>query len=79
MSYACSNWAIIPDDGNKLNVFERKVLSKIYGPVHNHDTQVWERRSNEQRRLLYGKRNMGQFKKGAILELAGHVRKPTIL
>jgi len=44
VSYACSTWAIIAGDRNRLNVFERKVPRKIYRSVYNHDTQVWERR-----------------------------------
>ncbi|XP_025415570.1 uncharacterized protein LOC112687196 [Sipha flava] len=60
-------------DEDKLNIFERKVLRKIYGPVYNPDTQVWERRSNEQIKQLYGKGNIVQFVKGTRLEWAGHV------
>jgi len=44
VSYACCTWATTAGDKNKLNINERKVLRKIYGPVY---TKVWERRSNE--------------------------------
>jgi hypothetical protein len=46
VSYVCCTWAITAGDENKLSIFERKVLRKIYGPMYNPDTQVWERRSN---------------------------------
>ena len=45
----------------------------MYGPVYNPDTQVWERRSNEQIKQLYGKGSITQFVKGTRLEWAGHV------
>ncbi|XP_008189884.1 uncharacterized protein LOC103311866 [Acyrthosiphon pisum] len=73
VTYACCIWATTAGDENKLNIFERKVLRKIYGPVYNPDTQVWERRSNEQIQQLYGKGNIIQFIKGTRLEWAGHV------
>jgi hypothetical protein len=73
VTYACCTWATTAGDENKLNIFERKVLRKIYGPVYNPDTQVWERRSNEQIQQLYGKGNIVQFVKGTRLEWAGHV------
>jgi hypothetical protein len=41
VSYAYFTWATTAGDENKLNVFERKVLRKMYGPVYNNpDTQV---------------------------------------
>jgi hypothetical protein len=49
------------------------VLRKIYGPVFNPGTQVWERRSNEQVHQLNGKGSIVQFVKGARLEWIGHV------
>jgi len=45
----------------------------MYGPVYNPDTQVWERRSNEQVQKLYEKGSIVQFVKGARLEWAGYV------
>lgn len=41
VSYACCTWATTARDENRLNIFERKVLRKMYGPVYNPDTQVW--------------------------------------
>jgi hypothetical protein len=73
VTYACCTWATTAGDENKLSIFERKVLRKIYGPVYNPDTQVWERRSNEQIQQLYGKGNIVQLIKDTRLEWAGHV------
>jgi len=43
VTYSCCTWATTAGDENKLNIFEKKVLRKIYGPVYNPDIQVWER------------------------------------
>jgi len=72
VSYACSTWATTSGDENKLNIFERKVLRKMYGSVYNPVTQMWERRSNVQVQQLYGIGSIVQFVKGARLEWAGH-------
>lgn len=47
VTYACITWATITGDKNRLNIFERKVLRRIYGPMYNSDTQGWEGRTNE--------------------------------
>lgn len=75
VSYARCTRVTTAGDEKRLNIFERKELRKIYGPVHNPDTQVWKRRSNEQVQQLYGKGSTIQFVKGARLEWAGHVRR----
>lgn len=46
---------------------------KMYGPVYNPDTQVWERISNEQIQQLYVKGSIEQLVKVARQEWAGHV------
>lgn len=51
-------------DNRLINIFERKVLRTIYGPVYNSDIQVWEKRSNKQLKQLYGKGNIIQFIEG---------------
>jgi len=41
------------------------VLRKIDGSIYNPNTQVWERRSNDQVQQLYEKGSIVQFVKGA--------------
>jgi hypothetical protein len=38
-----TTWITTTGDENKLNIFERKIIRKMYGPVFNPDTQMWER------------------------------------
>jgi len=46
----------------------RNKLWKIDGPVYHRDTQMWERKSNEQVQQVYEKGSIVQFVKGVILE-----------
>jgi len=39
LTYACATWATTRGDDEKLRLFERKVLRKIYGPVFNNIEQ----------------------------------------
>jgi len=45
------------------------------GLIYNPETQIWERRSNERLKQLYGKESIVQFIKRSRLEWAGHVWK----
>lgn len=38
VSYTCSAWATTASYEERLNIFKKKVLRKMYGPVHNSDT-----------------------------------------
>jgi hypothetical protein len=37
--YGCESWSLTKNEENKINVFERKILRKIYGPTN--DNGVW--------------------------------------
>lgn len=55
VSYACRASVITAEDENRLNIFERKVVRNIYGPVFISGTQMWERKTNEQLKQMYRK------------------------
>lgn len=73
VSYTCSIWTTTASDEKRLNIFERDVLRKMYGPIYNSVTQVWERRTKEQSKQLYKKGSIVQFLRGSRLAWAGHV------
>jgi len=51
--YASETWTTTKTDKQKVAIFERKVLRKIFGPKKYHSTGLWERRTNlELRELL---------------------------
>jgi hypothetical protein len=47
--YGCESWSLTKNEENKINIFERKILRKIYGPTN--DNGVWRIRYNQK---LYG-------------------------
>lgn len=58
-------------DDEKLRLFERKVLRKMYGPVFNNTEQKWEIRTNAQLYQLYKREEVVQFTRGTRVEWAG--------
>jgi len=73
LTYACATWATTKGDDEKLRLFERKILRKIYGPVFNNTEQKWEIRTNAQLYQLCKKEDIVQFIRGTMVEWAGHV------
>ncbi|KAL4148591.1 hypothetical protein QTP88_002780 [Uroleucon formosanum] len=59
-------------DYNKLLVFERKMLRKMFRPTSNVIEQKWLTRSNEELKNLYSKENVVQFVRTLRLAWAGH-------
>jgi hypothetical protein len=51
VTYGCETWAITVTDQNRLLVFERRVLRKIYGPTLDHDG-IWRIKANEELEIL---------------------------
>jgi hypothetical protein len=50
--YASSTWATTKSDEKKLDVFERKILRKIFGPERNNEGD-YKVRSNKNLKDLY--------------------------
>jgi hypothetical protein len=44
--YGYETWALRKSDEQRLGVFERKVLIKIFGPVFDSETNVWRKLHN---------------------------------
>jgi hypothetical protein len=57
---------------NRLLVFERRVLRKIYGPTLNNDG-TWRIKTNEELEILIKKKNIVIFIKSQRLRWAAHV------
>jgi hypothetical protein len=49
--FGCEAWPITEKDKTRLNMWERKILRKVYGPVT--EKGVWRIRRNEELRELY--------------------------
>ena len=57
---------------NRLLVFERRVLRKIYGPTQDNDG-TWRIKTNEELEILIKKENIVRFIKSQRLRWAAHV------
>ena len=57
---------------NRLLIFERRVLRKIYGPTQNNDG-TWRIKTNEELEILIKKKNIVKFIKSQRLRWAAHV------
>ena len=73
ITYACETWSLTKGDSRRLITFERKVLRTIYGPIFNPETQIYERRSNENIKSLYNKPDILYFIRKKRLEWFEHV------
>jgi hypothetical protein len=49
--FGCEAWSMTEQDKTRLNMWERKILRKVYGPVT--EQGVWRIRRNEELRQLY--------------------------
>jgi hypothetical protein len=49
--FGCEAWSMTEKDKTRLNMWEREILRKVYGPVT--EEGVWRIRRNEELRELY--------------------------
>jgi len=70
--YAGSTWATTKADEKKLEVFERKILRKIFGPERNNEGD-YEIRSNKNLEELYNEPSIVGTLKSMRIGWAGHV------
>jgi len=72
-TYACATWASIRGNDEKLRLFKRKVLRKIYGPIFNNKEHKWEIRTNSKLYQIYKREDVVQFTGGTRIEWVGHI------
>ena len=56
-TYGCETWAMTVTEQNRLLVFERRVLGKIYGPTQDNDG-AWRIKTNEELENLIKKKKI---------------------
>jgi hypothetical protein len=61
-------------DENRLNIFERKILRKIYGPTQNPDGS-WTIKTNQELRHKMKQEDTVKFIKSQRLRWVGHVMR----
>ncbi|KAL4127579.1 hypothetical protein QTP88_011746 [Uroleucon formosanum] len=71
LAYGCETWSVTKGDEEKLLIFERKILRRIYGPIYeNGDYRI---RTNGEIYQLFQKPNIKAFIRSKRLEWAGHL------
>ena len=73
--YACETWILTLREEKRLQVFENKVLRKIFGPKRDDQTGEWKRLYNGELHDLYGKPDIIRIVKSRRLRWAGHVTR----
>jgi hypothetical protein len=73
VTYGSETWVLTASDENQLNIFERKILIKIYGPTQNPDGS-WRFKTNELRHKMK-QEDIVKFIKAQRLRWAAHVMR----
>jgi hypothetical protein len=71
--FGCEAWSMTEKDRTRLNMWERKILRKVYGPVT--EQGIWRIRRNEELRELYKAPDLVVDIKRKRLEWLGHVTR----
>jgi len=71
-TYGCERWAMTVTAQNRLLIFERRVLRKIYGPTQDNDGTC-RIKTNEELEILIKKEIVVRFIKSQRLRWAAHV------
>jgi hypothetical protein len=69
--YGCETWVLKGSIMQKLSVFERKVLQKIFGPTKEADG-IWRIKTNKELDELIKHRNIIYYVKAQRLNWLGH-------
>ena len=72
-TYGSETWNISVNDANKLRVFERRVIRRIYGPVF--ENGMWRIRSIVELNNLLKGEDIVRFAKSQRLRWIGHVER----
>ena len=73
VTYACETWILKETIINRLMVFERKILRKIYGPTY--ENAVWRIKTNQELVKIMKHKNIINFNKAQRLGWYGHIER----
>ena len=73
--YRCETWTLTLKEEKMLQVFENKVLRKIFVPKRDDQTGAWRRLHNGELHNLYEKPDIIRIVRSRRLRLAGHVTR----
>jgi hypothetical protein len=56
--YGCETWSLTLREEHRLNVFENRVLRRIFGPKGDEVTGEWRKLYSEELHILYSRLNI---------------------
>jgi hypothetical protein len=68
LAYGCKTWSVTKGEEEKLLIFERKILHRVYGPIY--ENGEYRIRINEEIYQLFQKPNINTFIRSKRLEWA---------
>jgi hypothetical protein len=73
VTYACETWTRTETTPNRLMVFERKVLRKIFGPTN--ENGIWRIQTNQELDKIIKHKNIINFIRAQRLGWLGHIER----
>ena len=73
MTYASETWVLKETVIQKLFIFEKKILRRIFGPTK--ENQIWRVKTNEELDKLIKRKNIINYIKAQRLRWFGHVQR----
>jgi hypothetical protein len=74
VTYACETWVLKQNVIQKLMIFQRKVLRKIFGPTKQQNG-LWRIKTNEELDKLIKHKNIIRFVKAQRVNWLGHIER----
>ena len=74
VTYGCETWTLTSRNEQKLRIFERKILKKIFGPVQDGNV-IWRIRKNHELNELIGNADIVRFIESRRMAWLGHVMR----
>jgi hypothetical protein len=74
LTYACETWVLKETTKQKLLVFERTILRRIFGPTKEKDG-TWRIKTNDELNKLIGNKTIINYIKSQMLGWLGHARR----
>ena len=73
--YGCETWRLTKESERRLEVFERSILRRIWGPVWDNERREWRRRHNEELVRVSQLPTISNVVRSHRLRWAGHVAR----
>jgi hypothetical protein len=74
-SYGCGTWSITSREDPRLRVFEKRALSRVFGPKWDEITEDWRRLHNEVLNDLYSSPNIIREINTRTMRWAGNIAR----